>query len=433
MLGTGARAIYEGPAARRQRVTKTHEDHLSNPDTSSTAGERRVRVSRVLAMVGLLAVAGGLLYVVTGGDGSAPPPPVPEGTKDVTAEFEQIQGNVKTRAVGGLDWKTAVNTVPLRRSDLVRTYPASSAEIKFFDETRVSVRPDSLITIEETTQPSGNAKGRVSWRVSSGEINYETKDNRGGLAEAVTPTFRLALEGNSAGTMRVSESGLTSVAQLAGVANIETKTGQKIRLAANEGLRVDATGKAGPKQVLPDAPILNGPTNGTVSLPEGAPFSLSWSAATGAYAYRVVAELAGAVVFDRDSVRGTAVQIPAVTRGDFTFRVAGLTEDGVSGRFSKSMKVTVTRTAAPVVRAAPAPVLVIEAFEARSNVLRIAGKTDPGARLTVNGDPVAVRPDGSFREFVTLARRDTGQRVVIRATSPAGGVTEEARTLPSGQ
>ena len=85
----------------------------------------------------------------------------------------------------------------------------------------------------------------------------------------------------------------------------------------------------------------------------------------------------------------------------------------------------------PVARAPPA--LAIEAFEARGNVLRLVGRTDPGARLLVNGDPVAVQPDGSFREFVTLPRRQGEIRVVIRAISAAGGVTEEARTLAPGQ
>jgi hypothetical protein len=84
------------------------------------------------------------------------------------------------------------------------------------------------------------------------------------------------------------------------------------------------------------------------------------------------------------------------------------------------------------VAGAGTPLLVIESFEARNNVIRLVGKTEPGARLTVNGDPVTVQPDGSFREFVTLARKEGEQRVVIRSTSLAGGVAEETRTLPSG-
>ena len=407
------------------------------PDLDATPahGERRLRIPRLIAAGGLLLATIALLYVLSGGGSGNGP--VAETTTGVAAQFETIQGNVKTRSVGGLDWKSAAAAVPLRKSDLVRTYPSSSAEIKFFDETRVTVRPDSLITIEETSKDPATSAGKVSWRVSSGEINYETKQRASGSTEAVTPTFRLALEGNSAGTMRVSESGQTSVAQLAGVANIETKTGQKIRLAANEGLRVDASGKAGAKQMLPESPIVASPTSGAVSLPEGAPFSLSWSASSGASAYRVVAESAGAaseVVFDRDGIRGTSVQIPAVTKGDFSFRVAGLTADGVPGRFSKPVRISVSRTAAPAPSVAiPAPTLTIESFEARSNVLRIVGKTEPGSRLTVNGDPVRVQPDGSFSEFVTLARRQGEQQVVIRSTSRSGGVAEITKALPAGQ
>ena len=75
---------------------------------------------------------------------------------------------------------------------------------------------------------------------------------------------------------------------------------------------------------------------------------------------------------------------------------------------------------------------MIVAFEARDNVLRLVGKTEPGARLTVNGDPVRVQADGSFSEFVTLARKQGEQRVVVRSTSLTGGVAEETRTLTPG-
>jgi len=320
----------------------------------------------------------------------------------------------------------------------VRTYPSSSAEIKFFDETRVTVRPDSLITIEETSRDPSSASSKVAWKVTSGEINYETA-RKNGSTEAVTPTFRLALEGNSAGTMRVGEGGLTAVEQLSGAANIETKTGEKIRLLANEGLRVDASGKAGAKQILPEPPtgVSPGGAGGLLSVPDGAPISLAWSASGGAASYRLIVEErggSGGVVFDRGGLKGTTASVPALGSGDFTFRVAGLTQDAIQGRFSAPVSFRIERVApTPTPQVVARPTLVIASFEARDNVLRLEGKTDPGARLTVNGDSVAVQPDGSFAEFVTLARRQGEQRVVIRSTSPAGGVAEETRTLAPRQ
>ncbi|HQZ15479.1 MAG TPA: FecR domain-containing protein [Vicinamibacteria bacterium] len=412
---------------------------MSNVNVPSGPGDRRLRVWRLLGAVAVLVAALGLGYSFLQDQPPAPPSGA-EAPKDIAATFESIQGNVKTRGVGGLDWRTAETRVPLRKSDLVRTYPSSSAEIKFFDETRVTVRPDSLITIEETSKDPNSTSSKVAWKVSSGEINYETTQRNGGSTEAVTPTFRLALEGNSAGTMRVGEGGLTSVAQLAGAANIETKTGQKIRLGANEGLKVDASGKAGAKQILPDPPSAAAPggASGLLSLAEGAPVPLSWSASAGASSYRVQVELKNGsgreVVFDQNGLKGTSASIPGLSAGEFTFRVAGLTDDGVQGKFSALVAFKVERTAPPrPLATAPAPSLTIEAFEARNNVLRLVGKTVPGAKLTVNGEPVTVQPDGSFREFVTLARKQGEQRVVIRSTSAAGGVAEETRTLPPGQ
>ncbi len=414
---------------------------MSDVDVPSGSGDRRLKVSRLFgalfSVVALLAVGYLLLR-----EQPAAAPTATEAPKDIAALFESIEGSVKTRGVGGLDWRTAEIKVPLRKSDLVRTYPSSSAEIKFFDETRVTIRPDSLITIEETSRGPNSTSSKVAWKVASGEINYETGQKGTGSTEAVTPTFRLALEGNSAGTMRVGASGLTAVAQLSGAANIETKTGEKIRLGANEGVRVDASGKAGAKQVLPDPPTAGAPggASGLLSLAEGVPVELSWSPSAGASAYRVQVESKTAggreFVFDRDGLKGTTASIPGLGSGDFVFRVAGLTQDGVQGKFSGAVPFKIERSAPvrPVVALALSPpLLIIETFEARNNVIRLVGKTEPGARLTVNGDPLTVQPDGSFGEFVTLARKQGEQRVVIRSTSLSGGVAEVTRSLSSGQ
>lgn len=409
---------------------------MSNVNLPPGPGDRRLRKPRLLVAIGAVVVALVAGYFLLR-ESPAPPSASTDAPKDIAAVFESVQGNVKTRGVGGLDWKTAVTRTSLRKSDLVRTYPSSSAEIKFFDDTRVTVRPDSLITIEETSRDPDSASSRVAWKVTSGEINYETAQ-RGGSTEAVTPTFRLALEGNSAGTMRVGETGLTAVAQISGAANIETKSGEKIRLGANEGVSVDATGKAGAKQVLPSPPALDTPGKaGLLSLDMDDAVVLSWSPSAGASTYRVRVEARAegqGEVFNGDGLKTTSVNVPGIAAGDYTFRVAGLTQDGVQGKFSAPVAFKVERVeAAPTPVAATAPMLVIEAFEARSNVIRLAGKTEPGARLTVNGAAVAVQADGTFKEFVTLARRQGEQKVVIRSTAANGGVAEETRTLPPGQ
>ena len=147
---------------------------MSNVNVPSGPGDRRLRVWRLLGTIAVMVAALALGYSFLQ-DKPPAPPTAAEAPKDIAASFVSIQGNVKTRGVGGLDWRTAEIRVPLRKSDLVRTYPSSAAEIKFFDETRVTAqaacslpgflynwyRPDGRMAPEAMAQELTRLAGRV--------------------------------------------------------------------------------------------------------------------------------------------------------------------------------------------------------------------------------------------------------------------------------
>ena len=65
------------------------------------------------------------------------------------------------KAVGTFEWVTADSSIVLRRATSCAPGPGAAAEIRFFDGTVVHVRPDSLITIEESSEdPSSQAAPR---------------------------------------------------------------------------------------------------------------------------------------------------------------------------------------------------------------------------------------------------------------------------------
>jgi hypothetical protein len=67
----------------------------------------------------------------------------------------------------------------------------------------------------------------------------------------------------------------------------------------------------------------------------------------------------------------------------------------------------------------------------RTNILQVKGRTEPGASVTVNGQPVDVQEDGTFNEYITLDK--PGRQVVtIRSTGLSGGVREEKRSVVVG-
>jgi hypothetical protein len=387
--------------------------------------------------IALLILVGGGAYYHYFGTPINPNPVIDVPAPTVTtARFTSIEGNVKVKPVGVFDWYSADPSMVLRKSDLVRTGPGGTAEITFFDGTVVHVRPDSLITIEDTSEDFATKRRRVAWHISSGEVNFQTgkKNVPGSATEISTPTVQRLTAGElTDGGIRVAQSGDSDVKIYRGSTQVVTKAGEKLTLGASEALKIDATGKAGPKQVLLDAPVLQAPPHQTeMSYPDPsrATTLLSWRSVPGSVSYHVMVDYSP--YFNRplvDQVRkDSSVELRGLDTGKYYWRVAALDKDGVEGGFSGFARFTVVRKEGGAGGSGTPPLLVIEAVDVRGNILQIKGRTEPGATVTVNDQRVDVQGDGSFNEFIQL---DKGGRqiVVIRSTSINGGVSKQERPI----
>jgi hypothetical protein len=382
-----------------------------------------------------LAVAGGAYYHYFG-KALNPNPVIDVPAPTVTtARFTSLEGNVKVKPVGVFDWYSAESSMVLRKSDLVRTGPGATAEITFFDGTVVRVRPDSLITIEDTSEDFATKRRRVAWHISSGEVNFQTgkKNVPGSATQISTPTVKTTAAEMTDGGIRVDQSGDSDVKIYRGSTQVETKTGEKLTLGASEALKVDAAGKAGPKQVLLDAPVLQAPPHQTeISYPDPsrATTLLAWKAVPTSASYHVMVDYSP--YFNRplvDQVRkDSAVELRGLDTGKYYWRVAALDKDGVEGAFSAFARFTVVRKEGAGGGGGVPPLLVIEAVDVRANILQIKGRTEQGATVTVNDQRVDVQGDGSFNEFIQL---DKGGRqiVVIRSIGINGGINEQKRPI----
>jgi hypothetical protein len=382
-----------------------------------------------------LAVAGGAYYHYFG-KALNPNPVIDVPAPTVTtARFTSLEGNVKVKPVGVFDWYSAESSMVLRKSDLVRTGPGATAEITFFDGTVVRVRPDSLITIEDTSEDFATKRRRVAWHISSGEVNFQTgkKNVPGSATQISTPTVKTTAGEMTDGGIRVDQSGDSDVKIYRGSTQVETRTGEKLTLGASEALKVDAAGKAGPKQVLLDAPMLQAPPHQTeISYPDPsrATTLLAWKAVPTSASYHVMVDYSP--YFNRplvDQVRkDSAVELRGLDTGKYYWRVAAVDKDGVEGAFSAFARFTVVRKDGAGGGGGTPPPLIIEAIDVRANILQIKGRTEPGATVTVNDQRVDVQGDGTFNEFIQL---DKGGRqiVVIRSIGINGGINEQKRPI----
>ena len=370
-------------------------------------------------------------------------PPVPDQTPapsgGSTARFRTLEGSVKVKPVGTFEWVPADTGTVLRKSDLVRTGTGAAAEIAFFDGTIVHVRPDSLITIEETAEDPSTKQRKVAWHISSGEVNFQTvrRSASGSAAEISTPTVRTTAAEQTEGGIRVAQSGDSDVRIWRGSGQVETRTGERVSLGPAEAVAVDANGKAAPKKVLPPVPTLLAPPHQaeiTYPDPSRATTMLAWKQVPGATSYHVMLDYSAYFnrpIVDRGGIADSSVQLQGLDTGKYYWRVAAVDKEGVEGAYSEFARFTVVRRGGPGMAGGPPPPLAIQELELRTNILQIKGQTEAGATVTVNGQRVDVQGDGSFNEFITLDKPGR-QMVVVRATGLAGGVNEQRRQVVVG-
>lgn len=297
---------------------------------------------------GALALTAALAYILL--ERRAPPPP-PETSVETGARFAQIDGRVEVKRAGTLEWLRATTAVVLRQNDLVRTGSGATAEIHFEDGFVFNVRPDSLITIEESTQNPVSRAQRVALSIQSGEANFQTpaRDVPGSTTIS-TPTVRTQAQRDTAGNIQVAESGATGLRIFRGQGEVETRTGQRIALGGNQGVSVDEGGAAGPTVALPSVPRLTAPPNqAEVAYPDlGRGVTLLvWNGVPGAAAYRVMVDFSPSFarpLFDRQSVRATQLEMRGLDAGAYYWKVAAIDAAGSEGSFSDLWRFSLART-----------------------------------------------------------------------------------------
>jgi hypothetical protein len=362
-----------------------------------------------------------------------PVPTAPVTTAvEVGARFASIEGNVHVKRAGTLEWRAATPAVVLRQNDLVRTGASATAEILFADGMHINVRPDTLITIVESSRNPVSRQQRNALTVQSGEANFQTAPRAApGSTTITTPTVRTTPDRDTAGNIQVAESGQTDVRIFKGQGQAETSSGQRIALGTNQGVKVDAGGTAGPTVDLPTVPQLTAPPNRADIAYEDLPGSVTllvWNAVPGASSYRVMVDYGPTFarpLYDRQGHRPTQLEVRGLEAGAYYWKVAALDAGGSEGSFSDTWLFTLASAPA---KAAPPPPLAFETAELKGNVLHVRGHTEAGANLTLNGERLEVQADGSFNEFLSF-EGGAGATVVLRATTRKGGVVEERRRV----
>ena len=362
-----------------------------------------------------------------------------EGADSVPqVQFYKIEGKVQVKKARQLVWKGADKSLPLDVGDQIKTDSSGSAQIIYFNGTITTIKPGSILEIQELYDDPLTRVQKVRETLRTGELVSRTQEAsaEGSFHEVSTQNAIVQAIGPTEFETRFDElNRKTVVGVYRGAATVQSG-GKQRELGSREQLSVDSGGQLGATMKLPPTPLLLEPMDQKIfhvdtdeDTAEG--IGLLWEAVElpGAYHLQVSSSsLFGEVLLDRDGLSSEQVILPPTQPGSYYWRAAFQTRAGVESAFSETRKFKVIAGRVMNVDDTLPPELVIDDFLVFSSQVIVRGHTEAGAIVEANGKKVDVGDDGSFTSIIQLRRegRNTIRFVAQDANGNQNTVTRVA-------
>ena len=345
----------------------------------------------------------------------------PQSADQKHAKFVNLDGKVQVKKVNSVQWVEADYRTVLDKGDLVQTGPDANARITFGEGTTYTVKPDTLVTVEENTTEN-NKPTSVAMRINTGAVDLRTPNfsSPGSKAAVSAEDAKAELGSNSRVTAKSDPEKKESEFVVSSGSAQVNRGGEKIDLAPYEKITIPNGGAIQKSNVLapPDlveplnlAPIIS-------ENPRTSPVRFEWKPVPDAVSYTL--RVSTTAMFTKTvkdaTVKGTAVEITGLDPGDYFWNVTATDGKKQTSEVSEIFKFT-------IVTQGKSQDMVLEIYPSQlhGRVVEIVGRTEPGAALIVNGQSVPnVAPDGSFRHFTEPL--DPGQHTIsIIGSNRRGG------------
>ena len=346
------------------------------------------------------------------------------------ARFVNLDGHVQVKKVSSVQWVDATLSVSLDKGDLVRTGSDSDARISFADGTSYTIKPDTLITVEENSTDN-NRPTSVSVSIQTGQVDLATPmlrspDSKAAVKSEDTTT---QVHSNTRAAVKFDpEKKESEVVVASGSAQVQ-RGQERIDLGQYEKATIPSSGAIQRSTVLapPDlveplnlAPII-------AETPRSATVHFEWKAVPNAVSYTLrvsTTQMFTRTVFDKKGIAGTSLDISGLDAGDYFWNVVATDAKKQSSEVSEIFRFS-------LVARGKAQEMVLEITDTRivGRVAEIIGKTEPGAALIVNGQPVPnIAPDGTFRHF-TEALEPGQHTITVIGQNRRGGTSTQSVSI----
>ena len=355
------------------------------------------------------------------------------GTEPITqtqAKFVNLDGKVQVKKVNSVQWQDADFHTTLDKGDQIQTSTDGAARITFADGTTYTVKSGTFITVEENSmgreQPSSSAV-----RINIGQVdlktpNYSSPDSKAAVS---MEDSRAQLGSNSSAAIK-SDPATKENEVVVSSGTAEVQRGQeKVEIGAYQKASY-ATGGPITKSDVLAPPDLSSPRNFEpliVENPKSASIHFEWKPVSQAVSYTL--KISTTAMFTRTvkeapGVIATGVDITGLDGGDYFWNVTATNAKKETSEVSETFRFTLVAQGKTQDMA-----LEITGTQIHGRVVEIIGRTEPGAALIVNGQPVPIiSADGTFRHFTEPL--EPGQHtIVIIGENRRGGTNQQKVTI----
>ena len=346
------------------------------------------------------------------------------------AHFTALDGTVRVKKGNGNSWVGADYNIPLEKGDVVQTGSEGMAKVVFNDGTSYTVKQDSLIVIEENSA-NDQQQTNVAVAVSTGTVDLSTATySQGSKSQVIVAGATASLAPESAaqvhndpkadqheilmkkGTGEVKRNGET----------VQLANWEKVSFQGAETHMEKAKGTGPPTPISPAnmAPIF---TSGEATKD----VEFSWTPMANAVGYwlRISRNPYFSSTLVDKRVNTADVTVTSLGEGAYYWVVQSYEVSGKESVESEKNRFTII----PKGKQAEAIELELDPFIQHGHVIEVAGKTQIGARVMVNGREVPmVSTDGTFHYFTPPLT--TGEAVItVTAQTAQGGVNTQQKKI----
>ena len=317
------------------------------------------------------------------------------------AKFVNLDGRVQVKKVSSVQWVDADYRTALDKGDLVQTGADGYARVTFADGTFYTVKPGTLITVEENSMPTNHATSS-GVRINTGGVDMSTPNwtSPGSKAVVSVEDAKAELRPNSRAAVKTDKDTKESEI-LVSSGSAQVQRGQEqVEVTQYQKANIPTTGSISKSDVLAPPELLQ-PINLTpiiVENPRTTAVHFEWKPVQDASSYSLrisTTSMFTKIMKEVPKVSGTSVDITGLDAGDYFWNVTATSAKKLSSDVSETNKFTLVAQGKT-----QDMLLEIQSTQLVGHAVEITGRTEPGAALIINGQPVPnIAKDGTFRHF----------------------------------